>query len=79
MNRRSFITKALAGIAAVPVLGKVARAVRSQGEPLIFSKHGPTGDLEFVWVDDAKVYDRALSQEEIERLYNVRVVSSASS
>jgi len=29
MNRRSFITKALAGLAAIPLLGKLAQAVES--------------------------------------------------
>lgn len=94
MNRRSFITKALAGLAAVPLLPKIAQALESASytNP-ISTAYGRTilSDAPvFYWrLDEVPqyyghpvlVWNRVLTQEEIEAHYDtaIKFVSSASS
>jgi hypothetical protein len=53
MNRRSFITKTLAGIAAVPLLGRLVNASESQTYDVAF---GPIDEVTEVCVDGKRVY-----------------------
>lgn len=50
MNRRSFITKALAGLAAVPLIGKLARSADTHA----------SGDIVVTWRDRSGDWPRNL-------------------
>jgi hypothetical protein len=86
LNRRSFITSALAGLAAVPLLGKLAQAqpqtyaqtLLSDGPTAYFPLDyppirlvcGPMDQINRIWYGDIQVYDDAWSPEEVEAAYD---------
>lgn len=53
MNRRSFIAKALAGIAAMPLLKRIVPAAEPQTYDIAL---GPVDEITGVWVDEQRVF-----------------------